>query len=95
MTQRVLSTDPITGTIKPYSQIPIKFLCNTKIKKQEKGWKVTLCPEYDIINKKNKKNMRDKLSIHEHYQSLAAVKFEKESINKLNSKKMKKIFVNL
>ena len=39
--------------------------------------------------------MRDKLSIPEHYQSLAAVKFEKESINKLNSKKIKKIFVNL
>ena len=86
MTQRVLSTDPITGTIKPYSQIPIKFLCNTKIKKQEKGWKVTLCPEYDIINKKNKKNMRDKLSIPEHYQSLAAVKFEEETTNKLNMK---------
>ena len=84
MTQRVLSTEPITGTIKPYSQIPIKFLCSTKIKKEEKGWKVTLCPEYDKINKKNKKNLRDKLSIPEHYQSLAAVKFEEESTNKLS-----------
>ena len=84
MTQRILSAEPITGVIKPYSQIPIKFLCSTKIKKEEKGWKVTLCPEYDKINKKNKKNLRDKLSIPEHYQSLAAVKFEEESTNKLS-----------
>ena len=84
MTQRVLSTDPISGTIKAYSQIPIKFLCNTKKKKIEKGWKVTLCPEYDLINKKNKNNLRDKLSIPEHFQSLAAVKFEEVTTNKLS-----------
>ena len=84
MTQRVLSTEPISGTIKAYSQIPIKFLCNTKKKKIEKGWKVTLCPEYDLINKKNKNNLRDKLSIPEHFQSLAAVKFEEVTTNKLS-----------
>ena len=84
MTQRVLSAEPISGKIKAYSQIPIKFLCNTKIKKEEKGWKVTLCPEYDTLNKKNQKNLRDILSIPEHYQSLAAVRFEEELTNKLS-----------
>ena len=62
MTQRILSAEPVQGFVKPYSQIPIKFLCNTKIKKQEKGWKVTLCPEYDINNKDKPKNLRDQLN---------------------------------
>ena len=82
ITQRVLSAEPMNGIIKPYSQIPIKFLCKTKLKIKEKGWKVTLSPEYDLINKKN--NLRDKLSIPEHFQSLAAVKFEEANINKLS-----------
>ena len=88
ITQRILSAEPMSGKIKPYSQIPIKFLCHTKLSKKEKGWKVTLSPEYDIINsnKKNKNNLRDKLSIPEHFQTLAAVKFEEENINKLTLK---------
>ena len=34
ITQRVLSAEPMNGIIRPYSQIPIKFLCNTKLKKK-------------------------------------------------------------
>ena len=90
ITQRVLSAEPMNGLIRPYSQIPIKFLCDTKIKKKEKGWKVTLSPEYDLINKKN--NLREKLSIPEHYQSLAAVKFEEENINILSIKENEEDF---
>ena len=86
MTQRILSAEPVQGFVKPYSQIPIKFLCNTKIKKQEKGWKVTLCPEYDINNKDKPKNLRDQLNKTEHFQSLAAVKFEEAFVNKLAAK---------
>ena len=86
ITQRVLSAEPENGMIKPYSQIPIKFLCNTKLKKKEKGWRVTLSPEYDIVNKKSINNLRDKLSIPEHFQSLAAIKFEEENINILSIK---------
>ena len=92
ITQRVLSAEPVTGIIKPYSQIPIKFLCDTKIKKNEKGWKVTLSPEYDLINKKSVNNLREKLSIPEHFQSLAAVKFEEENINKLSLKENEEDF---
>ena len=44
------------------------------------------------INKKNKKNLRDKLSIPEHYQSLAAVKFEELSPNKLSIKENEEDF---
>ena len=36
MTQRILSAEPIQGFIKPYSRIPIKFLCHTKLSKKEK-----------------------------------------------------------
>ena len=86
MTQRILSAEPVQGFVKPYSQIPIKFLCNTKIKKQEKGWTVTLSPDYDIINKDKPKNLRDQLNKTEHFQSLAAVKFEEAFVNKLAAK---------
>ena len=86
MTQRILSAEPIQGFVKPYSQIPIKFLCNTKIKKQEKGWNVTLSPDYDLINKDKQKNLRDQLNKTEHFQSLAAVKFEEAFVNKLAAK---------
>ena len=86
MTQRILSAEPIQGFIKPYSQIPIKFLCNTKIKKQEKGWNVTLLPDYDLINKDRPDNLRNILNKTEHFQSLAAVKFEEAYVNKLAEK---------
>lgn len=86
MTQRILSAEPVMGFVKPYSQIPIKFLCNTKIKEKQKGWKVTLCPEYDINNKDKPKNLRDQLNKTEHFQSLAAVKFEEAFVNKISAK---------
>ena len=92
MTQRILSAEPVQGFVKPYSQIPIKFLCNTKIKKPEKGWKVTLCPEYDINNKDKPKNLRDQLNKTEHFQSLAAVKFEEAFVNKLAAKDIEEDF---
>ena len=83
MTQRILSASPIMGSIKAYSQIPITFLCNTKMVKQEKGWNVTLCPEYDINNKGKPKNLRERLNITQHFESLAAIKFEEASETKL------------
>ena len=92
MTQRILSADPVQGFVKPYSQIPIKFLCNTKIKVQEKGWRVTLCPEYDINNKDKPKNLRDQLNKTEHFQSLAAVKFEEAFVNKAAAKDIEEDF---
>ena len=92
MTQRILSAEPVQGFVKPYSQIPIKFLCKTKIKKQEKGWTVTLSPDYDIINKDKPKNLRDQLNKTEHFQSLAAVKFEEAFVNKLTAKDVEEDF---
>ena len=86
MTQRILSAEPMQGRVEPYSQIPIKFLCTTKIKKEEKGWNVTLSPEYDMNNKNLPSNLRDKLNKTEHFESLAAVKFEEVYINKLAEK---------
>ena len=92
MTQRILSAEPIQGFIKPYSQIPIKFLCNTKIQKQEKGWNVTLTQDYDMINKDRPDNLRNILNKTEHFQSLAAVKFEEAFVNKLAEKETEEDF---
>ena len=92
MTQRILSAEPMQGRIEAYSQIPIKFLCSTKIKKEEKGWRATLYPEYDINNKNLQSNLRDKLNKTQHFQSLAAVKFEEVYINKLAEKENEEEF---
>ncbi|MBO6184113.1 MAG: hypothetical protein J6O88_05375, partial [Chryseobacterium sp.] len=86
MTQRILSAEPIQGTVEAYNQIPIKFLCSTKIPKKEKGWRVTLSPDYDINNINRPTNLRDKLNKVEHYESLAAIKFEEAFVNKLAEK---------
>nr|MCQ2820299.1 hypothetical protein [archaeon] len=77
---------------KPYSQIPIKFLCNTKIKEKQNGWRVTLCPEYDKNQANQRVNFREKLAIPDHYQSIAAVKFEECFINKLAIKDVEEDF---
>ena len=86
MTQRILSAEPMQGKVEAYTQIPIKFLCSTKIKKEEKGWRVTLSPDYDINNSNRAVNLRDKLNKVEHFESLAAIKFEETFINKLAEK---------
>ena len=86
MTQRILSAEPMQGKVEAYNQIPIKFLCSTKIKKQEKGWRVTLSPDYDMNNKNLPTNLRDRLNKVEHFESLAAIKFEETYVNKLTEK---------
>ena len=86
MTQRILSAEPIQGTVEAYNQIPIKFLCSTKIPKKEKGWRVTLSPDYDLNNREGPSNLREKLNKMEHYESLAAIKFEEAYVNKLAEK---------
>ena len=86
MTQRILSAEPMLGRVEAYNQIPIKFICSTKIRKPDKGWRVTLSPDYDINNKHSPGNLRDKLSKVEHYESLAAIKFEEAYVNKLAEK---------
>ena len=30
LTERVLTAEPLTGNVAPYSQLPIKFICRTK-----------------------------------------------------------------
>ena len=92
MTQRILSAEPMQGKVEAYNQIPIKFLCSTKIKRQEKGWNVTLSPDYDMNNKDRPGNLREKLNKVEHFESLAAIKFEETYINKLTEKETEEEF---
>ena len=92
MTQRILSAEPIQGKVEAYSQIPIKFICSTKIKKEEKGWKVTISPDYDMNNNNHPSNLRDKLNKVERFESLAAIKFEETYINKLSEKETEEEF---
>lgn len=36
MTDRVLTVEPLTGSVGPYSQVPLTFICRTK-KYEKKG----------------------------------------------------------
>lgn len=65
MTERVLSTHPINGIVKAYSQIPLTFFCKTKVQILEKSWrnnqiminlelkKSIHAPEKDVIKQTN------------------------------------------
>ena len=72
MTQRILSASPINGVIKPYSQIPIKFICNTKMPKDENKSKVYISEEYEKIQHKSEKEK----SAPALFISTAAIKFD-------------------
>ena len=39
MTERILSANPVSGSILPFSQIPIKFSCQTRLQENIKGWR--------------------------------------------------------
>lgn len=38
LTDRVLTAEPMSGTVPPYSQIPISFICRTKIHDKKGGF---------------------------------------------------------
>lgn len=38
MTDRPMTTEPLSGVIEPYSEIPIKFICRTKIQEKQTGF---------------------------------------------------------
>ena len=78
MTQRILSASPLTGSIKPYTQIPMTFMCKTKLPKTEKGWRNNILEEFEQITGK-KKEMTTKMKLDslksKTYISTAAIKF--------------------
>jgi hypothetical protein len=76
MTQRLLSASPIHGIIQPYTQIPIKLICNTKIPDKEHRWKGYLCEEYDKIHQDDNDNQRYESNRPMLYKSTAAIKFD-------------------
>jgi hypothetical protein len=85
MTQRILAAEPLSGAIKPYSQIPIKFLCKTKIPEKKKGWRGHLSEEYDLLNKDHN-NQRHELSKPLLFKSTAAVKFDEAHLLRNSAK---------
>ena len=38
MTERVLTAFPLSGTVGPYEQIPIQFICRTKKHERKEGF---------------------------------------------------------
>ncbi len=84
MTQRILSAEPMNGLISSYTQIPIKFICKTKIPEKLTGWRGHICEDYD---KNGANHYKQKIEINpKHFKSTAAVKFEESSRYKNLSK---------
>jgi len=79
MTQRILSAEPNTGYIKPYDQIPIKFICKTKIPDNQQEWKGSIMQEYAYHS--DKRNIMN-FNVPTILRSTAAIKFEDASKNK-------------
>lgn len=80
MTQRILSADPIHGNARPYTQIPIRFLCKTKIPDKHKGWRGRITQEYDYMKNPNSRSETNPTTT---FLSTAAIKFEENYADKL------------
>ena len=79
MTQRILSAEPNTGLIKPYDQIPIKFICKTKMPDNLPEWRGGIMQEYAYQN--DKRSLMN-FNVPTILRSTAAIKFEDASKNK-------------
>ena len=86
MTQRILSAEPLNGIALSYTQIPVKFICKTKIPEKSTGWRGHICEEYDK-NGANHLKVKNEIINPKSYKSTAAVKFEESIINKSSSLK--------
>lgn len=85
MTQRILSAEPINGLIKSYMQIPIKFICKTKIPEKATGWRGHISDDYDK-NGANHYKVKSDINNPRLYKSTAAVKFEESAVYKNTTK---------
>lgn len=75
MTERILSTSPINGVIKPYSQLPVKFYCKTKFPKMDKAWRNNILLENHQLKKKLQVPEKESSRLTT-YISTSAVRFE-------------------
>jgi hypothetical protein len=85
MTQRILSAEPLNGLIKSYTQIPIKFICKTKIPEKNTGWRGHICEDYDK-NGANHFKQKNEIVNPKLFKSTAAVKFEESFHDKQMTK---------
>lgn len=85
MTQRILAAEPQGGRIKSYTQIPIKFVCKTKIPDKPIGWRSHLCEEYEH-NHKDNDSLKAELLKPSLFKSTAAVKFEEAFVTRVSAK---------
>lgn len=73
LTDRVLTTEPLAGTVGPYQQIPITFICRTKKHEKKGGFSDTVekAQGFEGINEAEKYAVKP-----QDYATLAIVKFE-------------------
>ena len=85
MTERILSATPIFGTIKPYTQVPMRFLCKTKIYERKKGWQRDfLLEKHEAPELKNYHPKKNFTVPPESYKSTAVIKFDLEKRDSSN-----------
>lgn len=85
MTQRILSAEPINGIINSYMQIPIKFVCKTKIPEKHTGWRGHILEDYEK-NGGNHFKIKGEINNAKLFKSTAAVKFEESAMYKNTNK---------
>jgi len=93
MTQRILSAEPINGIISSYTQIPIKFVCKTKIPEKNTGWRGHILEDYDK-NGGNHLKIKGELNNPKLFKSTAAVKFEESVLYKNTVKEAEEKIAN-
>lgn len=76
MTQRKLSAFPLIGTIKPFTQIPLTFICKTKLPKREKGNRNHVLENQFSNEKEMSTKKKNDLLQAKSYFSTAAIKFD-------------------
>lgn len=75
--ERILSVNPISGLIKPYSQIPLQFSCSTKIPDINKGFRGHMCDFNEGLKEKypNLEYYPNSLQLKSHCSTIA-IKFK-------------------
>jgi len=89
MTQRKLSAFPLSGTIKPFTQIPLKFICKTKVPNREKGNRNHILDNQFYVERELSAKKKSDLLQAKSYFSTASIKFDDIDKSSKNSQETK------
>lgn len=84
MTQRIMSCDPQQGVIGPFTQIPLKFICKTKVKEPNFGWRTNLVEEDESLPQSMVWNSEVAAMASDKFESNVVMKFQEDAPEKHN-----------